>query len=412
MFGSKLTPSLIFTGSMSSSLFVLLLSLLLGLQPVATDLYLPALPAITTALDGTVAQGQMTLSVLLLTFGVSQLVWGPISDRFGRRPILLIGVAGYTVAAVGAMLATTMELLVFWRGVQGLAMGSVVVCARAVVRDLYPGALGARAMSKGLSGLGIIACVSGPLGSLAAALLGWRASLGVLTLFALVTLLIVALRLKETLHEKDPHALRPVALARNWIHILGNRTFWAFSLLATGSYGCLFTFLAASSFVLIDVLGVSPTVYGLLLATMSLSYISGTLICRRLLLHLGVRRTVFVGGALSFAGGTIMGTLALAGVSHAAAIMLPLYLVISGHGIHQSCGQSGAVSPFPRSAGVAAALSGSMMTVMAFSTSLWLGPRMDGTVLPLTNGIWFWATFTAFIAWFMVQRLTASPHDD
>ncbi len=397
---------------MSSTLVVLLLSVLLGLQPVATDLYLPALPAMTTALGGTVTQAQMTLSVLLLTFGISQLVWGPISDRFGRRPVLLLGVTAYTAASVGAMLATSMELLVIWRGLQGIAMGSAVVCARAVVRDLYAGALGARAMSKGLSGLGAIACVSAPLGSLVAATLGWRAALGVLTLFSLFALALVALRLEETLRTPDLHALRPGAMARNWWHILRSRTFWAFSLLATGSYGALFTFLAASSFVLIEVIGVSPTVYGLLLASMSLSYIGGTLACRRLLLRLGVRRTVFIGGALSLAGGTAMGALAMAGVSHAAAIMLPLYFVMAGHGIHQPCGQSGAVSPFPRSAGVAAALSGCIMTVTAFVTGLWLGPRMDDTVLPLTNAIWFWTAFTAFAAWFLVRRLTTSHHDD
>src|SRR5690606_38082654 len=107
--------------SMSTAFVVLALSLLLGLQPVTTDLYLPALPSITQDLGATVAQAQLTLSGLLLAFGLSQLVWGPISDRFGRRPVLLLGLATYVVAAVGSTLAGSMETLLLWRIAQGAA---------------------------------------------------------------------------------------------------------------------------------------------------------------------------------------------------------------------------------------------------------------------------------------------------
>jgi DHA1 family bicyclomycin/chloramphenicol resistance-like MFS transporter len=149
---------------MPQATVVFILALLMGIQPVTTDLYLPALPAITEGFGATMAQAQYTLSALLLAFGVSQLIWGPLSDRFGRKPILLIGLSLYTAAAVGAAWADSIQLLITWRILQGLAMGSVVMCGRALVRDLYNPLDGARVMSKGLTGLGVLACLSAPLG--------------------------------------------------------------------------------------------------------------------------------------------------------------------------------------------------------------------------------------------------------
>jgi DHA1 family bicyclomycin/chloramphenicol resistance-like MFS transporter len=162
---------------MSPGLVVTLLSMLLGIQPVSTDLYLPALPGLAESFAAPMAQAQYTLSALLLAFGCSQLLWGPLSDRFGRRPILLIGLGAYVVATVGGTLAPSMLWLIGWRVLQGAAMGAVVMCARAIVRDLYRATDGARIMSKGLSGLGLLACISGPLGGLLAEHAGWRMTL-------------------------------------------------------------------------------------------------------------------------------------------------------------------------------------------------------------------------------------------
>ena len=133
-------------------LSVLILSLLLGLQPITTDLYLPALPALTAGFGAPMTQAQLTLTALLLAFSLSQLIWGPLSDRFGRRPILLLGLSAYVLASLASTLATTMDLLLLWRTVQGAAMGAAV--------------MGARIMSKGMTGVGVIACLSPPLGGL------------------------------------------------------------------------------------------------------------------------------------------------------------------------------------------------------------------------------------------------------
>ncbi|WP_411881702.1 multidrug effflux MFS transporter [Polaromonas sp. YR568] len=397
--------------SMPTGLIVLILSMLLGIQPVTTDLYLPALPALTEGFGAAMSQAQLTLSALLLAFGTSQLIWGPLSDRFGRRPILLWGLAAYTLASVGSTFAPSMAMLIAWRVVQGAAMGAVVMCARAIVRDLYQPLEGARVMSKGLSGLGVLACICAPLGGLLSTFYGWRIALAALAVFGAATLALVSLRFEETLAQKNPLALRPGTLLRTWLTILRNPTFLAFSALTAASYGGLFTFLATSSFVFIQVLGLSKTGYGLVMFSMCFCYLTGTFICRRLLPRFGVRRSVAIAACLSLAGGTTMGVLAWAGVQNVWAIMLPYYLFMLGHGVHQPCGQSGAVGPFPQSAGAASALNGFLMMLVAFGMGGWLGTHMDGTVRPLTHGVWFWSALIATSAWTVVRKYGEPAHE-
>ncbi|MCJ0762596.1 multidrug effflux MFS transporter [Variovorax terrae] len=392
------------SSSMQPGLVVLALSLLLGIQPVTTDLYLPALPGLTEGFGAPLAHAQLTLTALLLAFGCSQLLWGPLSDRFGRRPILLWGLSAYTVAAVGAALAPSMALLIVWRAVQGAAMGAAVMCARAIVRDLYTPETGARAMSKGLSGLGVIACLCVPLGGLLSDAFGWRIALLAPAAFGAGALALIALRFTESVPQRNPRALQPAILLRTWLAILRHPTFLAFSCLTIASYGGLFTFLASSSFVFIKVLGFTRTQYGLMMFSASFVYILGTLMCRRLLPRLGVRRSVAVAGGLTLTGGTLMGVLALAGVQGPWAILLPFWLFMLAHGVHQPCGQSGAVGPFPQAAGAASALNGFLMMLAAFAIGGWLGTRLDGTVLPLVNGVWFWSVCIALTAWTLVQR--------
>ncbi len=402
------------TSTMPTSLVVLILALLLGLQPITTDFYLPALPALSEGFGASMAQTQLTLTALLLAFGLSQLVWGPLSDRFGRRPVLLWGMGLYTLASMAIVLAPSMPWLIGIRMVQGIAMGAGVMCARALVRDLYEPVAGANAMSKGLSGLGVIACLSAPLGGLLSDWFGWRLAMLTLALFGVATLLLIVFKFKESIRVVNPHALQPQRLARQWREIMGNPTFLAFSALSAASYGGLFTFLASSSFVFIKVLGFSKTQYGLVMFSMSFVYILSTLMCRRLLPRFGVKRTVAIGGGLSLAGGSVMAALAYAGLHYPSlqngwAIMLPFYLFMLGHGIHQPCSQSGAVGPFPHAAGTASALNGFMMMVAAFAMGGWLGAHIDGTIWPLVLGVWFWSACIALSAWVLVGKYTETP---
>ena len=393
---------------MPQKLIVLLLALLLGLQPVTTDLYLPALPAITQVFGVGMGQAQLTLTALLLAFGLSQLVWGPLSDRFGRRPILLWGMAAYTLASVACAFAPDMAWLIAGRTLQGIAMGAGVMAARAVVRDLYPPVQGANVMSQALTGLGIIACTCAPMGGMLTDWLGWRIALLMLALFGAVTLALLFWRFEETLARPDPHALSPGPLIQANLDILRNPTFRTWCALSAASYLGLFTFLASSSFVFVTDMGYSKTADGFLMLSMSLSYIVGTFLCRWLLRRTSVHRTVGMAAGLTITGGVGMAALAYAGEGQdwygAWAVMVPMYVFMMGHGVHQPCSQSGAVAPFPQRAGTASALNGFLMMLGAFFMGAWLGTHMDRPVFALAHGLLLWAVVITVLAWTAVQR--------
>jgi MFS transporter, DHA1 family, multidrug resistance protein len=393
---------------MSAPMVVLLLSLLLGLQPVTTDLYLPALPAITEGFGASMTQAQLTLTALLLAFGSSQLLWGPLSDRFGRRPILLWGMAAYTVAAVVCAWAPSMTLLIAGRAVQGAAMGAGVMAARAVVRDLYDPLRGAQAMSQALSGLGLIAFLCAPLGGWLTQTLGWQAALLALAVFSAITLALLALRFEETLAKPNPEALRPGPLWRASLEILRHPTFLTWCALSSGSYLALFTYLAASSFVLTRQMHYSTTAYGFMMSAMSISYIVGTFWCRWMLRRTSIRRTVAMGAVTTFTSGVLLNVLAWWGPGQpwwgGWAVLLPVCIFMLGHGVHQPCGQSGAVAPFPHRAGTASALNGFLMMVGAFGMGHWLGRHMDDPLRALATGMGVWTTLIALVAWTAVQR--------
>jgi MFS transporter, DHA1 family, multidrug resistance protein len=393
---------------MRPQLIVLLLALLLGLQPVTTDLYLPALPAITEGFGANMGQAQLTLTALLLAFGLSQLVWGPMSDRFGRRPILLWGMAAYVLASIACAFAPNMAWLIAGRALQGVAMGAGVMAARAVVRDLYAPAQGATVMSQALTGLGIIACACAPIGGILTDALGWRVALLTLAVFGAITLGLLLWCFEETLAQPNPKALqlRQLLLA-NW-EIAQHPTFRAWSALSTGAYMGLFTFLACSSFVFTRSMGYSKTAYGFFMLSMSLSYIVGTFWCRWMLRRTSVHRTVGIAAFLTLSGGVSMAALAYAGQGQdwygAASVMGPIYLFMLGHGVHQSCGQSGAVGPFPERAGTASALNGFLMMAGAFLMGSWLGTQMHEPVFALAHGLLLWSVFIALVSWTLVQR--------
>jgi MFS transporter, DHA1 family, multidrug resistance protein len=383
----------------------LALALLLGLQPVVTDLYLPALPLLGRELAAPMSAVQLTMSALILAFGLSQLIWGPLSDRFGRRPILLGSLGLLVLASIGASTAPDIGWLIAWRVAQGACMAAAVVCARAMVRDLYEPHQGARVMSLGLSGLGGLAIAAPLLGGLLAMAWGWRASLAAVASFAVIVLLYVWRVLPETLATRNPRALHAPTLARNARQVLAHPGFRAWATLTSATYGGLFTLLAGSSFVYMAVLGLTPAQYGMVMASGSLAYVVGTFFCRRWLLRLGLIGAVRRGACFSLAGGLGMLACSLSpALTSVPLVLVSQWMFAFGHGIHQPCGQTGAVGPFPQMAGVASALAGCLLALTAFAVGLWLGQALDGTLRPLGGGLAFWGAATAAIAWTAVQR--------
>lgn len=388
----------------SQALATLLLALLLGLQPITTDLMLPALPALAADLHAGMAPVQLTMSALILAFGLAQLVWGPVADRVGRRPVLLMGLALYTLASIGAALAGQVAMVIVWRALQGAAMSAAVVCARAMVRDLYEPHEGVMVLARALAGLGVVAVASPLLAGLLVSAWGWRASVWAMAAVGVALGLFVALRLPETAPQRRPESTTFAPVFKQLGRTLRHPAFQAWALLVGCSYGGIYVFLAGLGYALITVLGLGPALAGVVMSSASLCYIAGTLLCRRWVPKFGavgaVRRATWITGA----SGLCMAALAITDQRSVWAVMLPLCLYSVGHGVHNPCGQTGAVAPFPRSAGLASALAGFVMAVVAFAIGLWLGRALDGTLRPWAASMAVAAGMTVLVAQTLVRR--------
>lgn len=380
-----------------------LLALLMGLQPVLTDVYLPALPLIVREFAAPMSAVQMTMSALILAFGMMQLVWGPVADRFGRRPVLLLSLTLMVVAGLAAAWATSMVWLIVWRAAQGATLAAAVVCARAMVRDLYEPHQGAHVMSLALSGLGFVAIASPVVGGLLAGYFGWRACLVAMATCAGGAWLFVAWRMPETLAMRNPQALHGRALLRSAGTVLAHPAFRAWALLVAGTYAGLFILLSASSYAYIGVLEFTSAQYGMAMAWGSFVYVCGTFACRRWLRLHGRAGAVQRGAWFTLAGGLGMAACAAVSSPPWPWVLLVHSLFTFGHGIHQPCGQAGAVGPFPHMAGVASALAGCVLALVAFAVGLWLGTALDGTLRPLGIGMAAAACVTAGVAWTLVR---------
>lgn len=393
------------------------LGLLLGLQPLTTDLYLPAMPLIQRDLQAPMDQLQLTMAGLILGFGLAQLVWGPVSDRWGRRPVLLLSLACYTAAGAGCALAHTIDQLVLLRVAQGASLAAAIVLARAMVRDLYEPVEGAQVMSRGMSGLGLIALVSMPLGGWLATHGGWQACLWAVTAMGGLTATYVAWRLPETLPPQRRQALAWGPWKEAVRSILTHPGFRAWAALVTSTYAGLFVLLSTSALVFIGTLGWSPQAYGVALGSNSAAYLAGTVACRRWILRCGVAGAVRRGGiatALGSVGLLIVAALASphsdtlpalpGGVPLWGVLLLAQWCYAFGHGVHQPCGQTGAVGPFPHRAGLASALAGCLMAVVAFLIGLAMGAAFDGSLRFMAIGIALPGLLTAWVAWTWVQR--------
>ena len=355
----------------------------LMLQPLSTDLYLASLPGLATAFGVPASTVQLTLSMFVLGFGGAQLVIGPLSDRYGRRPVLLAGLSLYLCASLLCAIAPDIELLIVARFLQSLGCCSAIIIARAIVRDAYAPADSARVIARASTWLSLAPLCGPILGSYLQVAFGWRAAFVVLSIVSSAALGVVILRLPETNVHKNPHATELRGLIANYRLVLGSGEFWAHALPGALSYGSLFAFISGSSLVLIRALHVPTEWFGYCFATGVSGYMSGTIVCRRLLPRFGSATTLRIGSAGSLVAGALFLAGVALGLSHWALVVCAMFLTMGAHGINFPVSQSGSVTPFPRQAGTAAGLMGALTMLVAFGVGTVVGASFDGTLYPL-----------------------------
>lgn len=375
------------------------------LQPLATDAYLPSLPGLVRTFDAAIATVQLTLSLFVLTFGVWQLVAGPLSDRFGRRPLLLAGLAVYVVSSLACAAAPTLAVLIVARVFQAAGCCTCLAVGRAIVRDVFTPQAGARAIAQASTILAAAPLLGPMLGSALEVRFGFRAIFVVLALFASLLVALTLARFGESNRHLDRLATSPRALASTYALVLRASPFRAYTLAGAASYGGIFALITGAPFVLIGLLGVPTANFGLAWAFCVLGYLAGTLVCRQLLVRRTIRGTMRIGGLVALCAGTALAGLALAGVHHWAALVGPGFVYFFAHGINFPAAQAGSVAPFPRHAGSAAGLFGFLMMVFAAAVGVVVGFSYNGTVYPLAFTVTACALVSTGTAFGWISRL-------
>jgi DHA1 family bicyclomycin/chloramphenicol resistance-like MFS transporter len=368
--------------------FTLLLAAMVGMPALSIDMSLPALSIITNALGVSDAAGPLTLTTLLAGFGATQLVFGPVSDRFGRRPVLLLGLGLFGVAGLLCMVAPSLPFLLGARLLQGIGAAAGTVLAFAMVRDCFEGHDAARRIATINAVMAVAPIVAPVIGAGVLALAGWRGIFAVLAAFGLGLWAVAAAGAPETIRVRNAQALRPSGLLRAYGRVLRDRSGFGHVMIGAFAFGNLFSFISGSPLVYVDQLGLKRAAFAVIFAAASAGLMAGSLVVGRLKWG---SQLMPAGLCLGLAAS--LGMLALYLSGHFTPIPSAALLVLNSF----ACGMvfptatHRAIDPFPDIAGVASALTGAVRMAGGAVASAVMAPLYDGTPLAMSLGLTLFA---------------------
>ena len=303
--------------------FTALLGGLAAIPPLAIDMGLPGIPAMEAAFPGAAGHGALTLSLFLAGFSLSPLTCGPLADRFGRRPMLLVGLFLFTLAAAACAVAPSFHVLLGFRLLQGVAAGACVILPVAIVRDLFEGSTGRARLSQVTAVVGIAPMVAPVLGGWVMVLGGWRATYGLQALASLVLLAVVAWGFAESLPVERRRSLHPGHIARGYLHILSDRNYVTLALAYAFGFACMFSYISGAPAVLMGSFGLGEQAFSWTFGLTSCGVLLGSLLSIRLSRRLSSHRVIVI--ALIGMSCAACGVLALSLSGHASVyLLLPL----------------------------------------------------------------------------------------
>lgn len=384
-----------------------LLAVLTGIGPLSVDMYLPSWPAMARLLDASPAQVQLTISVYLLGFAVGQVVYGPMSDRHGRKPVLLGATALFIVASVLCAVAPSIEVLIAARVLQAFGGAGMMVLPRAIVRDLYEGVYVAREMARMAAVMGITPVVAPLLGGLLETWFGWRSNFVVLTLFGVVTGGLVWWLMPESLRTRAPEPISVGSMLQAFGEFLRNRYFVAHLALGVCAFIGLFAWISSGGFVMQDIYGLDPVSFGFAFAVGACGYLAGTWFGSHFVTRIGIDGIIGLGAA-AFALGGLGAVSALAlGLASAASIVLPITVYLIGLGLLLPLAQAGTLLPFPKRAGAASSLVGFVLQVAGALTGVAVGHGLGQSAWPLAMGLALSGAL-AVVTWALTRGIRTS----
>lgn len=352
------------------------LAMLTSLGPLSTDMYLPALPAIAEGLGTTIAGAQLTLSAFLLGFALGQFLYGPLSDRIGRRPVLGFGLGLFLAATLACIVAPNIETLTLARFVQALGASAPIVLARAIVRDLYEGPRAGRELSRMGTIMGLVPAIAPVLGGVIHVAFGWRAVFAAILIAGVALTFVVLRHLPETLRSRETTPLSLKAILAGFAQLLRHPTYRVYVGLSALTYSGLFAFISGSSFVLQGVYGLSELAYGFSFGFVVIGFIAGTLIAQRVVGIRGLDGTIGLGVLCLAGGGAGMLVLSVIGTGSALEVVLPMALYGIGVGLTMPQCMASALTPFPERAGAASSLLGIIQMGLAAFVGIGLGAAL------------------------------------
>jgi DHA1 family bicyclomycin/chloramphenicol resistance-like MFS transporter len=362
--------------------FIALLIAVSAVSPLGINMYLPSMPGMARALGVTFTTIQLTLSLYLGAMALGQLIIGPLSDRFGRRPVLLLGLFIFVAGSVICLSAQSIGVLIFGRIVQAVGGCAGITLSRAIVRDLYGRNQVASMIAYVTMGMAVAPMIAPTIGGLLETLFGWRASFAFLIGFGGLALAFAYWRLRETHHNRaGGESVRK--LLQGYGSLFRSRQFWGYTLVTSFVSAMFFAFLAGAPYVMIELLGRSPAEYGFYFAMVPCGYILGNFTTGRMAATMGPNRMILAGTLLSLASIAAMAALIASGLLAPIALFGPMLFIGVANGLVLPSGIAGAVSVRPDLAGAASGLSGSFQIGFGALVAPVVGAALSATVWPL-----------------------------
>lgn len=383
--------------------FVLVLGALIALGPMTIDMYLPAFPRISDELAANESQVQLTLTGMLLGLAVGQLVIGPLSDMFGRRRPLMVGLTAHGLVSLACAVAPSIEVLAGLRLVQGFSGAAVSVTAMAMVRDRFEGVAMARLMARLMLVIGLAPIIAPSLGGLVLELAGWRTIFHVLTLAALSLLVLASVALTETLPPERRRPARLRSSMSSYAALVRDRRFLALGVVGGAMMSTLFSYVAGASFILQDGFGVSERSFALLFGLNAAAFVVGSQVNPLLLRRFPLLDVLTGGVLLTVAAALTLTGLAVGGVGGIAGVMVPLSVVLFSAGITMPNTPALALQEHGRVAGSAAAVLGFLQFGIGAGLAPVVGAFGTNSAVPM-GGVMVGASLVATALLFLVVR--------
>jgi MFS transporter, DHA1 family, multidrug resistance protein len=368
---------------MSRTVLILLVSALVMLGPFTNNIMVPSLPALAADLGTGFGDVQAILSVYMVGFAAGQLFVGPMSDRFGRKPVLTMSLVLFIAASILCSLAPDLYSLYATRLVQALGASATMSVGRAIVRDSFASDKMAQVYAYIGAALALGPIVGPIFGGFIEVAWGWRSVFWFITGFGCLMLLTIVFLLRETNTSLNRDATRPARLIGNYATLLSTRLYMGYVLCNAICYGGIFAFTSCSAYILIGLLKVSPDTFGALYAVTVSAYGVGTLLASQITRQVGINRMIVYGALIMTIFGEIGVILPMLGYFNVWTVILPFAGFAFGTGFVFPSGQAGGISPYPKMAGAAS----SMLSCLQMSTAAVIGAvtarMLEGSMMPM-----------------------------